>query len=33
LNYFTDNDPPAGQTFTIGTNAMKLESVGIKTAG
>ena len=33
LNYFTDNNPPAGQTFTTGTNAMKLVSVAIKTAG
>ena len=33
LNYYTDNDPPAGQTFTIGTNAMRLVSVAIKTAG
>src|ERR1019366_4580973 len=32
-NYYTDNDPPAGQTFTTGTNAMKLVSVAIKTAG
>jgi len=33
LNYYTDNNPPAGQTFTTGTNAMKLVSVAIKTAG
>jgi hypothetical protein len=33
INYFTDNNPPAGQTFTTGTNAMKLVSVAIKTAG
>src|SRR5512135_2673741 len=33
LNYFTDNNPPAGQTFTTGTNAMRLVSVAIKTAG
>lgn len=33
LNYFTDNNPPAGQTFTTGSNAMKLVSVAIKTAG
>src|ERR1035438_1817860 len=33
LNYFTDNNPPAGQTFTTGTNAMNLVSVAIKTAG
>jgi len=33
LNYFTDNNPPAGQTFTTGSNAMKLVSVAIKSAG
>jgi Cellulase (glycosyl hydrolase family 5)/Fibronectin type III domain len=33
LNYYTDNDPPTGQTFTTGTNAMRLVSVAIKTAG
>ena len=33
LNYFTDNDPPAGQTFTTGSTARKLVSVAIKTAG
>jgi hypothetical protein len=33
LNYFTDNNPPAGQTFTTGTNAMNLVSVAIRTAG
>ena len=33
LNYFTDNNPPVGQTFTTGTNAMRLVSVAIKTAG
>jgi aryl-phospho-beta-D-glucosidase BglC (GH1 family) len=33
LNYFTDNNPPVGQTFTTGTNAMSLVSVAIKTAG
>ncbi len=33
LNYFTDNNPPVGQTFTTGTNAVKLVSVAIKTAG
>jgi lysophospholipase L1-like esterase len=33
INYFTDNNPPVGQTFTTGTNAMKLVSVAIKTAG
>ena len=33
LNYFTDNNPSVGQTFTTGTNAMNLVSVAIKTAG
>src|ERR1035437_4368644 len=33
LNYFTDNNPSVGQTFTTGTNAMDLVSVAIKTAG
>jgi hypothetical protein len=33
LNYFTDNNPPVGQTFTTGTNAMNLVSAAIKTAG
>src|SRR5271157_2650239 len=33
INYYTDNNPPAGQTFTTGTNAMNLVSVAIKTAG
>ena len=33
INYFTDNNPPVGQTFTTGTNAMKLVSAAIKTAG
>src|ERR1022692_2591345 len=33
INYFTDNNPPVGQTFTTGTNTMKLVSVAIKTAG
>jgi Cellulase (glycosyl hydrolase family 5) len=32
-NYYTDNNPAAGQTFTTGANAMKLVSVAIKTAG
>lgn len=32
-NYYTDKDPPAGQTFTTGTNAMRLVSVALKTAG
>jgi hypothetical protein len=33
LNYFTDNNPPVGQTFTTGTNALRLTSLAIKTAG
>jgi hypothetical protein len=33
INYYTDNNPPPGQTFTTGTNAMRLMSVAIKTAG
>ena len=33
INYFSNNNPPVGQTFTTGTNAMKLVSVAIKTAG
>jgi hypothetical protein len=33
INYFTDNNPPVGQTFTTGTNALNLASVAIKTAG
>ncbi|HXI70615.1 MAG TPA: cellulase family glycosylhydrolase [Verrucomicrobiae bacterium] len=33
LNYFTDNNPPVGQTFTTGTNALNLATVAIKTAG
>ena len=33
INYYTDNNPPTGQTFTTGTNAMNLVSVAIKTAG
>jgi hypothetical protein len=33
LNYFTDNNPSVGPTFTTGTNAMNLVSVAIKTAG
>src|ERR1039458_3385117 len=33
INYFTDNNPPVGQTFTTGTNALNLVSVAIKTAG
>src|SRR5271157_2827766 len=33
INYFTDNNPPVGQTFTTRTNVMNLVSVAIKTAG
>lgn len=33
INYYTDNNPPVGQKFTTGTNAMKLVSLAIKTAG
>jgi len=33
LNYYTDNSSPPGQTFTTGTNAMRLVSVAIKTGG
>ena len=33
IYYFTDNNPPVGQTFTTRTNATKLMSVAIKTAG
>jgi fibronectin type 3 domain-containing protein len=33
INYFTDNNPPVGQTFTTGANAMRLTSVAIQTAG
>src|SRR5689334_18712659 len=33
INYFTDNNPPVGQTFTTGSNALNLASVAIKTAG
>ncbi|HLP76248.1 MAG TPA: cellulase family glycosylhydrolase [Candidatus Paceibacterota bacterium] len=33
INYFTDNNPPVGQTFTTGTNALRLTSLAIKTAG
>ena len=32
-NYYTDNNPPSGQTFTTGTNAMNLASLAIKTGG
>jgi hypothetical protein len=33
INYYTDNGSPVGQTFTTGTNAMRLTSLAIKTAG
>ena len=33
LNYYTDNNPAPGQTFTTGTDAMYLVSVAIRTAG
>lgn len=33
INYFTDNNPPVGQTFTTGTNKTRLVSLAIKTAG
>ncbi len=33
INYYTDNNPPVGQTFTTGPNAMRLTSLAIKTAG
>ncbi|MGO8765848.1 MAG: cellulase family glycosylhydrolase, partial [Limisphaerales bacterium] len=33
INYYSNNNPSVGQTFTTGTNAMKLVSVAIKTAG
>ena len=33
INFFTDNNPPVGQTFTTGTNAVSLTSVAIKMAG
>jgi len=33
INYFTDNNPPVGQTFTTGSNPLNLVSVAIKTAG
>jgi hypothetical protein len=33
INYYTDNNPPVGQKFTTGTNAMRLTSLAIKTAG
>ena len=33
INYYTDNNPPVGQTFTTGTNALNLASVAIKSGG
>jgi hypothetical protein len=33
INYYTDNSPVPGQTFTTGTYAMNLVSVDIRTAG
>jgi len=33
INYFTDNNPIAGQTFTTGSNPMNLVSLSVKTAG
>lgn len=33
INFFTDNNPPVGQTFTTGPNPMSLTSVALKTAG
>lgn len=33
INYFTDNNPPVGQTFTTGGTAKKLVSLSVKTAG
>ena len=33
MNYFTDNNPIAGQTFTTGPNPMNLVSLSVKTAG
>jgi aryl-phospho-beta-D-glucosidase BglC (GH1 family) len=33
INYYTDNNPPVGQTCTTGPNAMRLTSLAIKTAG
>jgi hypothetical protein len=32
LNYFTDNNPVAGQTFTTGSSAMNLVSLSVKTS-
>ncbi len=33
INYFTDNNPIAGQTFTTGSSAMNLVSLSVKAAG
>jgi lysophospholipase L1-like esterase len=33
INYFSNNNPDVGQTFTTGANALNLVSVAIKTAG
>lgn len=33
INYFTDNNPIAGQTFTTGANPMNLVSLSVKTSG
>jgi hypothetical protein len=33
INYFSNNNPPVGQTFTTGTNALSLATVAVKTAG
>ena len=33
INYFTDNNPIAGQTFTTGSNPMNFISLSVKTAG
>src|SRR5512137_88659 len=33
INYYTDNNPPVGQTFTTGSNALNLATVAIKTGG
>jgi len=33
INYYSNNNPPVGQTFTTGSNALNLASLAIKTAG
>ena len=33
INYYSNNNPPVGQTFTTGTNALSLATVAIKTGG